>query len=152
MIFLKQILFKYHENLGICYILYYFDIHQKELKSIQPVLLNPGAPLLFVAVSSTSMDVSRCPDQMVATHVIVTFHVNPGEHRDSPSFLLLTVNSILLTLPSPVCLCFQAYYRLSTLYIAQSTVGIERPVQTDVRTSNNWSLPVFDRTAHDRLT
>ena len=51
MVFLKQILFKYYDNLGICYILYYLDIHQKELKSIQPVHLNPGAPLLFVAVS-----------------------------------------------------------------------------------------------------
>ena len=51
MVFLNQILFKYYENLGICYILYYLDIHQKELKSIQPVLLNPGAPLLFVARS-----------------------------------------------------------------------------------------------------
>ena len=46
-----QILFKYYENLGICYILYYLDIHQGELKSIQPVLLNPGALLLFVARS-----------------------------------------------------------------------------------------------------
>ena len=51
MVFLNQTLFKYHENLGICYILYYLDIHKKELKSIQPVLLNPGAQLLFVARS-----------------------------------------------------------------------------------------------------
>ena len=55
MVFLNQILFRYYENLGICYILYYLDIHQKELKSIQPVLLNPGAPLLFVAVSMMIM-------------------------------------------------------------------------------------------------
>ena len=52
MAFLNQILFKYYENLGICYILYYLDIHQKEMKSIQPVLLNPGAPLPFVARSN----------------------------------------------------------------------------------------------------
>ena len=51
MVFLNQILFKYYENLGICYILYYLDIHQKELKSIQPVLLNLGAWLLFVTRS-----------------------------------------------------------------------------------------------------
>ena len=54
MVFLNQILFKYYENLGICYILYYLDIHQKELKSVEPVLLNPGALLLFVARSTTS--------------------------------------------------------------------------------------------------
>ena len=52
MVFLNQILFKYYENWGIRYILYYPDIHQKELKSIHPVLLNPGAPLLFVARST----------------------------------------------------------------------------------------------------
>ena len=51
MVFLNQILFKYYENLGISYILYYLNIHQKELKSIQLVLLNPGALLLFVARS-----------------------------------------------------------------------------------------------------
>ena len=51
MIYLNQILFKYYENLGICYILYYIDIHQKELKSIQPLFLNPGAWLLFVGRS-----------------------------------------------------------------------------------------------------
>ena len=56
MVFLNQILFKYYENLGICYILYYLDIHQKKLKSIQPVLLNPGALLLFV---SRSMQLSK---------------------------------------------------------------------------------------------
>ena len=52
MVFLNQILFKYYENLGVCYISYYFDIHQKELRSIQPVLLNPGAWLLFVTRSN----------------------------------------------------------------------------------------------------
>ena len=51
MIYLNQILFKYYENLGICYILYYLDIHQKELNSIQPLFLNPGARLLFVGRS-----------------------------------------------------------------------------------------------------
>ena len=51
MVFLSPILFKYYENWGICYILYYLDIHKKELKYIQPVLLNPGAWLLFVARS-----------------------------------------------------------------------------------------------------
>ena len=51
MIYLNQILFKYYENLGMCYILYYLDIHQKELKSIQPLLLNPGARLPFVGRS-----------------------------------------------------------------------------------------------------
>ena len=51
MIYLNQILFKYYENLGICYILYYLDIHQKELKSIQPLFLNPGTQLLFVGRS-----------------------------------------------------------------------------------------------------
>ena len=52
MVFLNQILFKHYENLGIWYILYYLDVHQNELKSIQPVLLNPGALLLFVALST----------------------------------------------------------------------------------------------------
>ena len=51
MIYLNQILFRYYENLGKCYILYYLDIHQKELKSIQPLFLNPGAQLLFVGRS-----------------------------------------------------------------------------------------------------
>ena len=51
MIYLNQILFKYYENLGICYILYYLDIHQKELKYVQPLSLNPGARLLFVGRS-----------------------------------------------------------------------------------------------------
>ena len=51
MIYLNQILFKCYENLGICYILYCLDIHQKELKSIQPLFLNPGARLLFVGRS-----------------------------------------------------------------------------------------------------
>ena len=49
MVFLIQILFKYYENLEICYILYYLDIHQRELKYIQPLFLNTGAWLLFVA-------------------------------------------------------------------------------------------------------
>ena len=49
MIYLNQILFKDCENLGICYILYYLDIHRKKkLKSIQPLFLNPGVRLLFV--------------------------------------------------------------------------------------------------------
>ena len=52
MVFLNQILFKYYENLGICYISYYLDIHQKELKSIQPLFLNTGAQLLFVTRST----------------------------------------------------------------------------------------------------
>ena len=60
MVFLNQILCKYYENLGICYILYYLDIHPKKLKSIQPVLLNPGAPLLFVARSIES-DIDKFP-------------------------------------------------------------------------------------------
>ena len=68
MVFLNQILFKYYENLGICYILYFLDIHQKELKSIQPVLLNPGAPLLFVA-RSTGPEVS---ERSPAVDVIIT--------------------------------------------------------------------------------
>ena len=51
MIYLNQVLFKYYESLGICYILYYLDMHQKELKSIQPLFLNPGARLLFVGRS-----------------------------------------------------------------------------------------------------
>ena len=46
-------MFKYYENLRICYILYYLNIHQKELKSIEPVLLNPGALLLSVTRSTT---------------------------------------------------------------------------------------------------
>ena len=50
-------MFKYYENMGICYILYYLDIHQKELKSIQPVLLNPGGPLLFVARSTFEYEI-----------------------------------------------------------------------------------------------
>ena len=54
MIYLNQIMFKYYENLGICYILYYLDNHQKELKSIQPLFLNPGARLLFVGRSIQS--------------------------------------------------------------------------------------------------
>ena len=53
MVFLNQIFFKYYENLGIYYLLYYLDIHQKELKSIQPLFLNPGARLLFVGRSIT---------------------------------------------------------------------------------------------------
>ena len=52
MIFLNQILFKYYENLEIRYILYYLDIHQKELKSIWPLFLNPGTWLLFAARST----------------------------------------------------------------------------------------------------
>ena len=52
MVFLNQISFKYYENLGIYYILYYLDIHQKELKSIYPLFLNPGAWLLFVGRST----------------------------------------------------------------------------------------------------
>ena len=36
MVFLNQTLFKNYENLGVCYILYYLDIQQKELKFIQP--------------------------------------------------------------------------------------------------------------------
>ena len=55
MVFLNQILFKYYENVEICYVLYYLDIHQKELKSIQPLFLNPGARLLFVG-SMDSME------------------------------------------------------------------------------------------------
>ena len=51
MIYLNQILFKYYEDSGICYILYYLDIHQKELKSIQPLFLSPGAQLRFVGRS-----------------------------------------------------------------------------------------------------
>ena len=52
MIYLNQILFKYYENLGICYILYYINIHQKELKYILPLFLNLGAQLLFVGRSN----------------------------------------------------------------------------------------------------
>ena len=52
MIYLNQILFKYYEHLGRCYILYYIDIHKKELKSIQPLFLNPGTWLLFVGRST----------------------------------------------------------------------------------------------------
>ena len=52
MIYLNKILFKYYENLGRCYILYYLDIHQKELKSIWPLFLNPGTQLLFVGRSN----------------------------------------------------------------------------------------------------
>ena len=51
MVFLNQILFKYYENSGICCILYFLDIHQKELKYIELLFLNPGAQLLFVARS-----------------------------------------------------------------------------------------------------
>ena len=51
MVFLNQILFNYYENSGICCILYYLNIHQKELKTIQPLFLNTGARLLFVARS-----------------------------------------------------------------------------------------------------
>ena len=58
MVFLNQISFKYYENLGIYYILYYLDIHQKELKSIKPLFLNPGTQLLFVG-RSTSLTVSQ---------------------------------------------------------------------------------------------
>ena len=49
---LQSNLFKYYENLGIRYILYCLDIHQKELKSIQPLFLNPGTQLLFVSRST----------------------------------------------------------------------------------------------------
>ena len=52
MVFLNQILFKYYENVEICYVLYYLDIHQKELKSIQPLFLNTGTQLLFMGRSS----------------------------------------------------------------------------------------------------
>ena len=52
MIYLNQIFFKYYENLGKCYILYYLDINQKELKSIQPLFLNPSPCLLFVGRST----------------------------------------------------------------------------------------------------
>ena len=52
MIFLNQIMFKYYEKLGICYILYYVSINQKRLKYIQPLVLNTGAQLLFVARST----------------------------------------------------------------------------------------------------
>ena len=41
--------------LGICYMLYYLDIHQKELKSIWPLFLNPGARLLFVGRSNIAL-------------------------------------------------------------------------------------------------
>ena len=51
MVFLNQISFKYYEDLGIYYVLYYLAIHQKELKSIQPLFLKPGAQLLFVGRS-----------------------------------------------------------------------------------------------------
>ena len=57
MVFLNQISFKYYENLGIYYILYYLDIHQKELKSIQPLFLNPGAWLLFVGRSKSTKSI-----------------------------------------------------------------------------------------------
>ena len=53
--FLNQISFKYYENLGIYYILYCLSIHQKELKSIQPLFLYPGAWLLFVGRSMNGM-------------------------------------------------------------------------------------------------
>ena len=56
MVFLNQSLLKYYGNLGICYILYYLDIHQKKLKSIQPLFLNIGAQLLFAARSMESME------------------------------------------------------------------------------------------------
>ena len=52
MIILNQILVKYYGYLGVCYILYYLDIHKKELKSIQPLFLNPGTQLLFVGRST----------------------------------------------------------------------------------------------------
>ena len=61
MVFLIQILFKYYEHLGICYILYYLDIHQRELKYIQPLFLNTGAWLLFVARSMKMLP----PDKML---------------------------------------------------------------------------------------
>ena len=85
MVFLNQILFKYYESLGICYILYYLDIHKKELKSIQPVLLNPGTWLLFVTRSSlfASSHVVFQPDACI-------LWVNP------PQFLLLHIQHILL--------------------------------------------------------
>ena len=51
MVFFSQIFFKYYENLGIYYILYYLDI-QKKLLSIQPLFLNTGTQLLFVARST----------------------------------------------------------------------------------------------------
>ena len=51
MVFLNQILFKYYKSLGIRYILYYLDIHQKEFKSIHLFFL---AQLLFVARSNVS--------------------------------------------------------------------------------------------------
>ena len=54
MVFFNQISFKYYENLGIYYILNYLDICQKELKSIQPLVLNTGAWLHFVARSMFS--------------------------------------------------------------------------------------------------
>ena len=60
MVFFNQISFKYYETLGIYYVLYYLDIHQKELKSIQPLFLNTGARLLFVGrsnIESSKMDV-----------------------------------------------------------------------------------------------
>ena len=60
MIYLNQILFKYYENLGICYILYYLDIHQKKLNSIQPLFLSPGARLLFVGRSMMYVGYPEC--------------------------------------------------------------------------------------------
>ena len=41
------------------YILYHLDIHQKELKSIQSLFLNPGARLLFVGRSSHNIEIDN---------------------------------------------------------------------------------------------
>ena len=66
MVFLNQISFKYYEALGIYHVLYYLDIHQKELKSIQPLFLNPGARLLFVGRSTPIILVFHC--EMLSNH------------------------------------------------------------------------------------
>ena len=58
MVFLNQISFKYYEDLGFYYILYYLDIHQKELKSTQPLFPNTGAWLLFVVRSRRTLSLN----------------------------------------------------------------------------------------------
>ena len=67
MVFLNQILFKYYGNLGFCYILYYLDINQKELKSTQPIPLNPGTQLLFVTRS-------KVDKKLVLAELLLVYH------------------------------------------------------------------------------
>ena len=74
--FLNQISFKYYENLGIYYILYYLDIHQKELKSIQPLFLDPGTQLLFVGRSKVYLHHHHCSKEDCNLLLHLLLHLN----------------------------------------------------------------------------